>query len=87
MSYNDHKNDYVSTTIAATILGIHSQTMRTWEEDEIFFPDYITKGGHRRYETKRIVKLKEMAGDRKAYAPVLKKHKRYGGLIGGNPCR
>ena len=45
---------YVSIGQAAEIVGVSISTLRRWEYDEYFIPDYRTKGGHRRYNLDKI---------------------------------
>tara|TARA_B100001123_G_C14633491_1_gene758712 strand:+ start:34 stop:183 length:150 start_codon:yes stop_codon:yes gene_type:complete len=36
--------------IAAEVIGVSISTLRRWEDEEYFNPDFRTKGGHRRYD-------------------------------------
>jgi putative resolvase len=66
---------YISIGQAAEVIGVSISTLRRWEEEQSFLPDYRTKGGHRRYCLKRLEteildlpdELNELA-DRKTYA-------------------
>ena len=44
----------ISIGQAAEVIGVSISTLRRWEEEELFKPDFRTKGGHRRYDLSRI---------------------------------
>ena len=39
---------------AADVIGVSVSTLRRWEVESYFLPDFRTKGGHRRYSLKKI---------------------------------
>ena len=45
---------YISVGQAAEVIGVSISTLRRWEDEESFKPDFRTKGGHRRYDLSRI---------------------------------
>ena len=45
---------YISVGQAAEVIGVSISTLRRWEYEESFKPDFRTKGGHRRYDLSRI---------------------------------
>ena len=45
---------YISIGQAAEVIGVSISTLRRWEDEEYFNPDFRTKGGHRRYDLTRI---------------------------------
>ena len=45
---------YISVGQAAQVIGVSISTLRRWEDEESFKPDFRTKGGHRRYDLSRI---------------------------------
>ena len=45
---------YISIGKTAEVIGVSISTLRRWEEEELFKPDFRTKGGHRRYDLSRI---------------------------------
>ncbi len=47
------KNDWLSLSAAAQMLGIHPSTVRLWA-DKGLLPAYRTKGGHRRFKRQDI---------------------------------
>ena len=67
---------YISVGQAAQVIGVSISTLRIWEDEESFKPDFITKGGHRRYDLSRIEQEflnKNKSNDRRkvvAYARV-----------------
>ncbi|MBD3185567.1 MerR family transcriptional regulator, partial [Candidatus Bathyarchaeota archaeon] len=48
----------VSISIAASILGACTKTLRRWEEGEQFKPSFRTPGNHRRYDLQRARRFK-----------------------------
>jgi putative resolvase len=44
----------ISIGQAAEVIGVSISTLRRWEEEELYKPDFRTKGGHRRYDLSRI---------------------------------
>lgn len=63
---NRDSAEWLSLGKAATLLGVHSMTLRRWS-DSGRFPSYRTAGGHRRFATSDvesyIAKQKQGAGD------------------------
>lgn len=47
---------FLSVGQPAEIVGVSMSTLRRWEAENYFMPDYKTKGGHRRYCLTRIQK-------------------------------
>jgi predicted site-specific integrase-resolvase len=47
-------NMYVSIGQASQIIGVSISTLRRWEVEKSFIPDFRTKGGHRRYKLATI---------------------------------
>jgi len=45
---------YLSIGQAAEIIGVSISTLRRWEAERYFLPNYRTKGGHRRYSLKYL---------------------------------
>lgn len=47
---------YLSIGQAAEVLGVSISTLRRWEKEGYYIPDYKTKGNHRRYCLSRLRK-------------------------------
>lgn len=45
---------FVSIGEASEMIGVSISTLRRWEKDSSFIPDFRTKGGHRRYCISKI---------------------------------
>lgn len=54
--------DYLSTSKAAAILGVHPQTLRRYEAEGLVTPAFRTKGGERRYLRSTIVAFRDAQG-------------------------
>lgn len=48
---------YVSIGSMANILGVCVMTLRRWHVSGELIPDFVTIGGHRRYDTNRVKAL------------------------------
>ncbi|MBC7533954.1 MAG: recombinase family protein, partial [Oligoflexus sp.] len=46
---------YISVGAAAEILGVSISTLRRWEKEKVLLPSYRTMGGHRRYDTVKLM--------------------------------
>ena len=44
----------ISIGQAAEVIGVSISTLLRWEEDQLYKPDFRTKGSHRRYDLSRI---------------------------------
>ena len=53
----------VSIGKIAEVLGVCVMTIRRWHADVSLLPDFITKGGHRRYDTNRVKTIFEPIKD------------------------
>jgi excisionase family DNA binding protein len=53
LEVNTDQGEWLSLGKAATLLGVHSMTLRRWS-DNGRFPSYRTPGGHRRFARKDI---------------------------------
>lgn len=56
---------HLSISAAANFIGVSISTLRRWDRDGSFEPDYLTVGRHRRYS---ISSLKIFCSDRTEYA-------------------
>ena len=50
-------NDYLSIGETAKALGVSVPTLRRWDHDGKFSPDYRTNGHHRRYSKNSVFSL------------------------------
>ena len=48
---------FISIGQVAKLAGLSKSTLRRWEKDNYLLPDYRTKGNHRRYKYKKILKF------------------------------
>jgi len=48
---------YLSISETALMLGVSTKTLRRWENNNKFIPEYRTIGNHRRYSINQIKKL------------------------------
>ena len=53
LEVNTDQGEWLSLGKAATLLGVHSMTLRRWS-DSGRFPSFRTPGGHRRFARKDI---------------------------------
>lgn len=54
---------FVSTGIAADIIGVCTKTLYNWERNGRFLPAFRTAGGHRRYDVKQLKNMTENGGN------------------------
>lgn len=46
----------IDITEASTLMGVNPKTLRRWDDEGEFRPQYRTADGHRRYNTKELEK-------------------------------
>jgi excisionase family DNA binding protein len=51
----------VTIADAAKILGVSTQTLRSWDAKGILRPEYRTAGGHRRYSMEQLLQFRQSA--------------------------
>ena len=51
---------FFSISVAANYLGVSISTLRRWHHENLFLPDFVTPGGHRRYS---LAKLKSFVDE------------------------
>lgn len=45
---------YVTTGEAAKALGVSIRSLQQWAKDGLILPDYVTPGGHMRWDVERV---------------------------------
>jgi len=50
---------FVSISVAAGLLGVSPKTLRRWDREKLFQPEFRTVGDHRRYELQAITDFKQ----------------------------
>jgi DNA-binding transcriptional MerR regulator len=46
---------YVTTTEAAKVVGLSKRTLQRYHRDGILQPEYVTAGGHARWDPDKII--------------------------------
>lgn len=62
-------DQWLSLHAAATLLGVHSSTVRIWS-DKGLLPVYRTKGGHRRYKRSEVLLWAESSRGKQVIDPL-----------------
>ena len=76
LNFYEFMTRFISISIAASLLGVSPQTLRRWDFEKIFQPEFRTVGNHRRYELQAITSFKQQYREKiraslKARKPML----------------
>lgn len=53
-SNNDNEKKFLTIKEFASAIGVHEQTLRTWDKEGKLKPHHVTMGGHRLYSSEQI---------------------------------